>query len=373
MHISFLWVPYKQHLHKLYVALATSHDVTCLAPASRKPIYPDDINIEYLETDISKSRFVRDLFSKGSQVPVLYNGLEKLIVENKYSMAIAMDVYQRYTWQLCKSKRKGNIPKLFLYAETKRWPRSSVARIALLFYLLKLKLLQKHFDGLWVYSKAGKDFFSPWFTRSRITIIPAAVDTSVFYPSNKKVFLPGGVLRILMNARYLPYKNHQALLHAVAQLKSEGYQVSITLIGRLDAGQKSNIDDIKSAISSLSLSDIVSFREPVSQDSLREIYHNHDVLVLPSYNEAIGMVVPEAMACGLPTVTSDTVGANQYVKECVTGYIVKTGSASSLHDKLICLYAPNQLNVMSKCASDHVSTHYSLRKIAGKITDIVQH
>jgi glycosyltransferase involved in cell wall biosynthesis len=371
MHISFLWVPYKQHLHKLYVALAEDYDVTCIAPANRKAAHLDKINVEYLQTDISKSRFVRDLLSKGSQVPTLYHELEKVAKEKKLSATIAMDVYQRYTWQLCNSKKRGDIPKLFLYAETKMWPRSFVARPVLLYYLFKLKLKQKHFDGLWVYSQAGKDFFSPWFAHKRITIIPAAVDTSVFYPSNEKVFLPNGVLRILMNARYLPYKNHEILLRAVAELIASGYQLQVTLIGRVDAGQKSNIKEIKSLITTLGLIDCVTFKEPVSQDSLREIYHNHDVLVLPSYNEAIGMVVPEAMACGLPTVTSDTVGANQYVEEGETGLIVTTGLVPELTYSLKKMHDKEILQSMSSKASRHVSEKYSIASVKKTILDTV--
>jgi len=371
MRISFLWVPYKQHLQKLYAALETSHDVTCLAPEDRKAEHPKDINIEYLPIEISKSSFIRDLLSTSSQVPVFYKGLEKLITTKKYSTAIAMDVYQRYTWQLCNSKKRGDIPKLFLYAETKMWPRSFVARLVLLYYLFKLKLKQKHFDGLWVYSQAGKDFFSPWFAHKRITIIPAAVDTSVFYPSNEKVFLPNGVLRILMNARYLPYKNHEILLRAVAELIASGYQLQVTLIGRVDAGQKSNIKEIKSLITTLGLIDCVTFKEPVSQDSLREIYHNHDVLVLPSYNEAIGMVVPEAMACGLPTVTSDTVGANQYVEEGETGLIVTTGLVPELTYSLKKMHDKEILQSMSFKASKCVCENYSIAGTMDIIVDTV--
>ena len=56
----------------------------------------------------------------------------------------------------------------------------------------------------------------------------------------------------------------------------------------------------------------------------------HDVLVLPSRFDSFGMVVAEAMACGLPAIVSDNVGAQELVTPFDTGLIVPTGDAAAL-------------------------------------------
>lgn len=66
------------------------------------------------------------------------------------------------------------------------------------------------------------------------------------------------------------------------------------------------------------------------QTQLAQEMQNHDVLVLPSRHDSFGMVVVEAMACGLPAIVSDRVGAKEAVTPRINGDIVVAGDATSL-------------------------------------------
>lgn len=57
---------------------------------------------------------------------------------------------------------------------------------------------------------------------------------------------------------------------------------------------------------------------------------SHDVLVLPSLFDSFGMVVAEAMACGLPVIVTENVGAKEMVSPGVNGLIVPVGNAEAL-------------------------------------------
>ncbi|NDB75533.1 MAG: glycosyltransferase, partial [Verrucomicrobia bacterium] len=68
-----------------------------------------------------------------------------------------------------------------------------------------------------------------------------------------------------------------------------------------------------------------------NQSELPPFYAAADFLVLPSVSETWGLVVNEAMACGLPAIVSETVGcAPDLVTEGETGFTFPTGSEAGL-------------------------------------------
>ena len=58
-------------------------------------------------------------------------------------------------------------------------------------------------------------------------------------------------------------------------------------------------------------------------------------LVLPSRNDSYGMVVPEALASGVPVLVSDMVGAKELVREGENGWIVASGDAAALAERML--------------------------------------
>ncbi len=54
--------------------------------------------------------------------------------------------------------------------------------------------------------------------------------------------------------------------------------------------------------------DGVKLLAPRSKSALRELYWQHDVLVLPSLGDSFGFVALEAMACGLPVIVTENCG-----------------------------------------------------------------
>ena len=78
----------------------------------------------------------------------------------------------------------------------------------------------------------------------------------------------------------------------------------------------------------------VLYRGSHSQDALPGEYRAADCLVLPSRHDSFGMVVPEALACGLPAVVSSEVGAKTLVQNGVSGWIVPAGDVQALEERI---------------------------------------
>ena len=67
----------------------------------------------------------------------------------------------------------------------------------------------------------------------------------------------------------------------------------------------------------------------VSQEILSEEFNSSDLLVLPSLEEGYGLVVIQALACGLPCLVSEQVGAKDALVEGTNGMVVKGGDAGA--------------------------------------------
>jgi glycosyltransferase involved in cell wall biosynthesis len=76
--------------------------------------------------------------------------------------------------------------------------------------------------------------------------------------------------------------------------------------------------------------EMISQHGRVGQTELASILRSADCLILPSRFDSFGMVVPEAMACGLPVIVSDMVGAKELVADGRNGFIVPAENISAL-------------------------------------------
>lgn len=116
-------------------------------------------------------------------------------------------------------------------------------------------------------------------------------------------------------------KGFDVLVEALERLLEEGLPVRLMVAGHIDwtimEGRKRVLE-------------IVSAVGRVAQGELASLLGNAHCLVLPSRFDSFGMVVPEAMACGLPVIVSDMVGAKQLVEEGRNGFIVPVGDVAAL-------------------------------------------
>jgi glycosyltransferase involved in cell wall biosynthesis len=62
----------------------------------------------------------------------------------------------------------------------------------------------------------------------------------------------------------------------------------------------------------------------------RDAYQRADLLVLPTMHDGFGVVVAEAMASGLPVITTDRCGAAEWIRPGDTGWIVPAGDTDAL-------------------------------------------
>ena len=117
------------------------------------------------------------------------------------------------------------------------------------------------------------------------------------------------VMKIGCPGRLLADKNHALVINAVYQLK-RSYQKPIRLY---IAGDGSHRNQLVELIKELKLEEDVIFLGLLNVHEMAAFYEAMDVVVLPSFHEAFGLVFIEAIALGTPVLVSNTFGALDFI------------------------------------------------------------
>jgi glycosyltransferase involved in cell wall biosynthesis len=152
---------------------------------------------------------------------------------------------------------------------------------------------------------------------------------------------------VLYAGKFIPEKQVELLIDTFAEVDHPG--AHLVLVG--DGPLRSSLEE-----RSRSLNSRVTFTGFMNQSEIGVAYSAADVLVLPSRNEAWGLVVNEVMNFGVPALVSDRVGcAPDLVIEGKTGAVFDHRHRESLTEKLRFLVSDrSRLHEMGGAASEHI-------------------
>ena len=140
---------------------------------------------------------------------------------------------------------------------------------------------------------------------------------------------PNPVPLMLCVATLVPRKGHAVLIAALARLRDLPWRCEL-IGGERDPACAGAV---RAAIAANGLQDRITLRGAVAPQSLSAAYGRADVFVLPSWYEGYGMAVTEALAHGLPVVTT-TGGALAETLPPTAGFVVPPGDAAALAEAL---------------------------------------
>lgn len=137
--------------------------------------------------------------------------------------------------------------------------------------------------------------------RSDIAIIPNGVDVSE-YVCRTPEFKSSVKKQILFLSRIHQKKGIEFLINAWEQLKIRYSDWNVVIAGN---GEESYICQLKDLIRSKGIEDCVEIIPPVFGEAKHKLYCESSMFVLPTYSENFGMVIAEAMSCGVPCITTN--------------------------------------------------------------------
>jgi glycosyltransferase involved in cell wall biosynthesis len=154
--------------------------------------------------------------------------------------------------------------------------------------------------------------------QGQISVIPNGVDTEEFTPAKVK---RGCQIELISIGRLTTRKGYQYLIPALRNLS--GFE--LTLIGDGDLLGDLRLLAEKNCVK-------INFLGKIKHRDINKHLQSADIFILPSLNEGMSNSLLEAIACGLPIITTDTGGATELIKN--NGTIVKKESITSIRSAL---------------------------------------
>ena len=78
-------------------------------------------------------------------------------------------------------------------------------------------------------------------------------------------------------------------------------------------GKSPNNSEVSKLIEELNLSNVITFRSGISEKEIVDLYHSSELAVIPSLYEGFGFGAGEAMACGVPLISTHSGGLEEVV------------------------------------------------------------
>ena len=216
-------------------------------------------------------------------------------------------------WDLCRRRRRGWL----------RWQQRLNPFHHIVLKMEEELLRRRRYRRLIALSPAVRDDLNRFYgvPASDVDVLPNGFHPAEFQSGvrvrhrleqRRRFGIPSAAWVVLFVANEWERKGLLPLMEAVAQMKDSS--VHLVAAGRLPAGF------IMHCASKLGIQDRVHM---VGQTShVNECFGMADVFALPTIYEAWGMVIIEALACGLPVLTSQTAGASVAIQPGVNGYLL---------------------------------------------------
>lgn len=287
--------------------------------------------------------------------------IEAFIRKEKFDIVQLQSMWDLRYHKLAKICRRLNIP----YIET---PRGMLEPWSLAQKKWKKKL------ALWLYQMNDLNHAACIYTtadeearnvkalgvKAPCSVIPNGIEVDSY---KCRTSMEGVKKQVLFLSRIHVKKGIELLIEAWVRLIKDFPGWSLRIVGN---GEADYVESLRKMTKSLGVMDSVIITEPVFGEAKVKLYQSSALFVLPSFSENFGMVIAEAMSCGLPVITTKYCPW-EFLNKTQTGWCIDL-SVDNLTDTLrqAMNMNPSELYEMGQRASLLVSEKYDYRSVAKK-------
>lgn len=209
-----------------------------------------------------------------------------------------------------------------------------------------------------------REFLAKGVAGERISVIHNAIDLPAerprrpaYSPLREELHLPQGTVLVGTVARLHPVKGHLYLLQAITELVKECPDVHYVWIG---GGEMRG--ELEEEVHRLGMQDWVHFLG-VRQD-VPQLLPQLDLFVLPSVSEGLSVAILEAMAAGVPVITTAVGGSPEIITDQIDGLLVPPRAPWALEQAIRnALEHPERMRKMGLAGQEKVYREFSTERL----------
>lgn len=198
----------------------------------------------------------------------------------------------------------------------------------------------------------------------KVTVVPNGVEEKYHIDFAQQTFrrqyAKDNEKLVFFTGRMVPEKGAQFLLDAAPRILAAHPGTKFLIVGK-----GFFLESLKAKAAELGLSDRVIFTGFVDEDTLVKIYNVVDCACFPSLYEPFGIVALEAMAAGVPVVTSDAGGYREIISHDVDGVWTHAGDSLSIAQGIVSVLTNEKLAMkLIQNGYKKIKDVYAWKKIA---------
>jgi glycosyltransferase involved in cell wall biosynthesis len=171
------------------------------------------------------------------------------------------------------------------------------------------------------------------------------------------------ILKLIFLSRIEEKKGLDILINALALIN---ISIRLTIAGD---GNRDYVTSLRILADKKGLSDKITWIGFIQENKF-EILQQHDLFILPSYDENFGNAVIESLAMGTPVLISEEVGLANYITQNELGWVCKTNAASVANAINQIATQPDQLNLIRQNAPQVIAQDFGNQNLVKKYKDL---
>jgi glycosyltransferase involved in cell wall biosynthesis len=212
-------------------------------------------------------------------------------------------------------------------------------------------------DQIWVPSAWGRDvLLAHGLSAHKVHLVPEGVDGARFHAHGRRPRTSNRPFRFLTVGKYEQRKGIDETLEAFARVYANCADVELVIKSNYFTDHARKYQDLQNKIASLNLSNVTVLWGETSEIELANLYRACDTFVLPTRAEGWGLPLIEAVAAGLPVITTMYSGHMEFLQHVTDSVLPVAHVMTAIDCPEYCSYYPDSENLWGAWARPNVDS-----------------